>query len=247
MKLNEIGMLLASTPRSNAYLQALLRNNLFPVYILLLDDSEGKIAPGQIHPEALKEMMTDMALPIDAYFDLKISIPDIIRKNNIPCQVSPTCDVNSNWVVEHLTARPEKYFIYSGYGGVILKERLLECGKKFLHLHSGRVPDQRGSTTIYYSILTEDKCFVSALFLDKDIDTGALIKIKSYDKPANGELIDYIYDPYIRSDLLVDVVKDYLKDGRFYTQPQQKEIGETYFIIHPVLKHIAILSCEGNR
>ena len=56
--------------------------------------------------------------------------------------------------------------------------------------------------------------------------------------------IDYIYDPYIRSELLGDVMNDYVKAGKFSIHRQIKQSGETYYIIHPVLKHIAILKCK---
>ena len=51
-------------------------------------------------------------------------------------------------------AGPE-IIIYSGYGGVILKEKVLSQGKKFLHVHGGFLPQYKGSTTNYYSILNE--------------------------------------------------------------------------------------------
>jgi len=41
---------------------------------------------------------------------------------------------------------------------------------------------------------------------------------------------------------LREVLKDYAKSGTFPLKPQDKDQGETYFIIHPVLKHIAILA-----
>ena len=59
----------------------------------------------------------------------------------------------------------------------------MSIGKEFLHFHPGKVPDYRGSTTIYYSILDNDTCHVSAFFLRKTIDAGPIISVKQYVKP----------------------------------------------------------------
>ena len=49
------------------------------------------------------------------------------------------------------------YFIYSGLPGQILPTELLSDKKRILHCHPGKLPNYRGSTTIYYSILNKKK------------------------------------------------------------------------------------------
>ncbi len=247
MNLNEIGMLIVSSPRSNAYLQALLKKELYPAHIIIMENQSDKLSPGQISADVLEKLNLKDDPEMGSHFDLDVSLEEVIKSHHLSYDICPTQDVNSNQVIDKVKNRPEKYFIYSGSGGVILKEKILSCGKRFLHIHPGSVPDYRGSTTVYYTILNEDLCFASAFFLDRNIDTGPFIKTKTYSKPNKGEIIDYIYDPYIRSDLLVEVIEDYLKNGEFQTKEQDEIGGETYFIIHPVLKHIAILSCIKNR
>lgn len=58
-------------------------------------------------------------------------------------------------------------------------------------------------------------------------------------------LIDLYYDPFIRSEPLIDVLRYYAENGDFPVESQESIDGETYFIIHPVLKHIAIGSSNG--
>jgi len=244
MNLVNIGMLLAPTVRSNAYLQALLKKGIKPSYILLLDDPEKRLKSGQISAEILKEIKGYINL--SQYFNVKVSILELIEKYNLNFEICKTNDVNNSITIEALEAREEKCFIYSGFGGVILGKKILNSSKKFLHIHSGALPNYRGSTTIYYSILNEGKCFASALFLDEKIDTGPIIKIKKYPKPTIGKIIDYIYDPYIRADLLTEVIKDFIKTGKFHYKKLKDENEETYYIIHPVLKHIAIMACGNN-
>ena len=81
--------------------------------------------------------------------------------------------------------------------------------------------------------------------MNKKIDAGDVILTKTYNKPEKGIDVDYYYDSSIRSDLLVDVIEKYIKKGEITSEKQESNYGETYFIIHPVLKHIALLSCKG--
>lgn len=237
-------MLLAPTMRSNAYLQALLKKSIKPSYILLLDGPEKRLNPEQISADVLKAIKGNINL--SQYFNVDVSIPELIEKYNLSFEICKTNDVNDFIAIEALEAREEKCFIYSGFGGVILGKKILNSSKKFLHIHSGALPNYRGSTTIYYSILNEGNCFASALFLDEKIDTGPIIKIKKYPKPTIGKIIDYIYDPYIRADLMSEVIEDYAQTGKFHCEKPKDKNQETYYIIHPVLKHIAILSCGNN-
>jgi methionyl-tRNA formyltransferase len=58
---------------------------------------------------------------------------------------------------------------------------------------------------------------------------------------------DYLHDAVLRSDLLLSVMAHLAKTGVLPAEMrQQADEGETYHIIHPVLKHIAILSGEDG-
>ena len=240
MRVAQIAMLAADTPRTAAYLQALLKKQLLPSYVVVL--SEEKTVASSPEQAAKKNNLPD-GFSLDTYFDPSVSLIEFLVKNKIDYSIAGSKNVNDPLVIDAVKARKEKYFIYSGLGGQILKEDILSCGKKIFHFHPGRVPDYRGSTTVYYSILNEDRCHVSAFFLERKIDTGPLIKIREFSPPPDGRIIDIIYDSYIRAELLVEVMEEFVKTGAVTTCLQPEEKGETYFIIHPVLKHIAILAC----
>ena len=176
----------------------------------------------------------------DKFKDSKV----ILNKYNIPYKEINTEDCNDNRVIEVIKHRAEKYFIYTGGG--ILKESILSLGKKIIHVHPGIVPQYRGSTCIYYSIINEDKCGATAFFMTKKIDKGEVIAKRFFKKPRILN-IDYEYDCHIRSALLVEIIKQYIKKGKFESAPQNRDKGETYHIIHPVLKHLAILSCVYKK
>ncbi len=170
---------------------------------------------------------TDFKINIDEsidslfkYFDAKL-----IRKNSINDMENELKVVNTD------------FFIFSGKGGEIVKENILSLNK-FLHIHPGKLPSYKGSTTIYYSLLKESKCYASAFFLDSKIDTGDVIKCKEFHILDLD--FDYLYDPFIRAYLLYDIIKD----NNFEALKQSTFDSKEYYIIHPVLKKLALLKKE---
>ena len=126
-----------------------------------------------------------------------------------------------------------------------MKEGLLGLGIPFLHMHSGWLPEYGGSTTLYYSWLTERRCAVTAFFMDLKIDNGPIIQRRRYPTPPPGIDVDHLYDGAIRADMLVRVLSGVFRDGRFSTVSGNGKT-RTYYVIHPVLKHLALLSLENH-
>ena len=226
MILERVGLLAVDSGRTRAYLAALLKHDLLPSAAILLTEA----GPGQRN------------IPPVPYFDNLTPALETIQTAGIPCEIVETGDVNSDELIAAVERCPVDFLIYSGAGGAILRRGLFETGKRFLHIHPGLVPQYRGSTPFYYSLLVDDTCGTSAMFLDEQIDTGPVLARRSYPPPADRTTIDHGYDPFIRSDMLVRVLREYTETGRFNIQSQQGEEGETYYIMHPVLRHIAILS-----
>ena len=240
--MNDIGFLFATTVRSNIYLQILINRGLVPSEIVIFNDGISK---------RMGQARKDQLVGILSYFtnnkkeiDLSLSIFEFLELKDLDYRYIKTSDINSTQIQNYLSNSNLKSVVYSGYGGVIVKKNIIKSGVKLIHAHSGRVPDYRGSTTIYYSILQEKKCHVSVFFLDENIDTGPLLKINEYPKPNNGLIIDYVYDAFIRADTIFDVLIDYNNDKLKELSVSNDIDNETYFIIHPTLKHIAILSCN---
>lgn len=99
---------------------------------------------------------------------------------------------------------------------------------------------------MYYGLLAEGKIWVSALILVPEIDRGPVIDVMEADLPADPALLDHVYDPVFRARLMVRVLERYLATGEFRTVDQDNSEQPAYFVIHPVLKHIAILSCNAQ-
>ena len=78
--------------------------------------------------------------------------------------------------------------------------------------------------------------------LDEVIDAGPVIGRAEFEPPADRRMIDGDYDPDISAKLLTKVVREFSERGRFDEIAQPAGAGETFYIIHPVLKHLAILA-----
>lgn len=241
MKLKSVGLLGVDSSRTRAYLDALSRNGLKLEHAFLL-------APDPKRAGA--------AFPEVPFFDNLTPSDESLSKQNVPHSILPTSSVNDPTTVEAVAQSGLDVLIYSGPGGVIVGRELLRRGGKLLHVHPGIVPQYRGSTTVYYSLLNEGTCGASAIFLDERIDCGPILATREFPAPTDRSSIDYGYDPYIRSQLLIDVLKKYVESGHFHTQNQDNndsscdtadssQNAETYYVMHPVLRHITILSRAG--
>jgi methionyl-tRNA formyltransferase len=88
--------------------------------------------------------------------------------------------------------------------------------------------------------LNGDEVGVTCFVMNEGIDTGNIVLQKTFSKP-NHVYLDEVFDPHIRSETLLEMMKCEKNMEKSIIQDVTK--GETYYIIHPVLKHIAILKC----
>jgi len=228
MKLDNVGMIATETSRSFIYLQSLLANELIPSRVLLLSDETGEVAPGQ-QPNGS-------------------AVSKYLITNKIDHDVLRTREVNHKSVIDYLhnLNLPEIY-IYSGYAGAILGKEILSLGKKFLHIHGGYLPKYKGSTTFYYSILQENCVGYSAIFLSEKIDAGQILLRRKFPIPTNLNDFDHIEDPKLRATMLIEVLLRLIKTKKWNENIIPNTETPYYYIIHPVLKNLAIASSSINR
>ena len=240
-------MLLADTVRSRAYLYEVIRNGFLPSFCVLLMNTEEKQYPGQTNFGSTQHKVNEISagdLDIIGLWvteDLICSLSDILEKHKVPYVKCYTKTVNDTNVIDIVKRRDEKLFIFSGYGGDIVKSKVLSLDINLLHVHGGYLPAYKGSTTNYYSILREGKVGASAIMLTDVLDTGPIIFKREFGCPENRTLMDYFVDPGIRAKVLVGALQiiEQQQAGHEW-EIQNPEEGETYFVIHPLLKHIAI-------
>lgn len=210
------------------------------------------------------------SLIIYGSLDLAQPIPDIVRQTALPAATVHLPDLAqsledsaamADWSIDHLAASsldsPElhaalraqapKLIVFSGYPAQMVPAAIIAIAP-VLHLHSGALPAFRGSTTLYYSLLAGEPPAVSALLVDGGIDSGKIVAMHHYPPPAPGVDIDYVYDSAIRADLLAKVLAVFGDTGRLPEPPALPNRAEClYFIIHPVLKHLAMASLKPGH
>jgi len=237
--LNDVLLLAGHTTRTSAYVQALAAHGLRAETVLLYG-SPTAVSRSDGSAHACAELfLPDCTVPAEA----------ACRNHGWPVEHLAQTGVNEEGVRRALQAHSPRLVVFSGYGGEIVGQALLGLGVPFLHVHAGWLPEYRGSTTVYYSLLREGHCAASAILLSPEIDCGTVVGRQTYPAPPAGMDVDHVYDPAIRADLLVRVLRGYAEQGTWNTQfAQEPAQGENYYVIHPVLKHLALLSLQnGDR
>lgn len=224
----------ARTARSQAYAQAMAAAGLRPGQVLICGEPEttASAAPAR----------TDAGVPI-ALPDLGEPLESTCGAAGWSTETMASRNVNDVDVVARIRALQPSCVIYSGFGGQIVGATALGLGVPFLHSHSGWLPRHRGSTTVYYSILEAQECAASVLVLAPAIDAGPVLARQRYPLPPAGLDVDRLYDAAIRADLLCRVLAESQRLGALPSALNTDgEAAQTYFVIHPVLKHLALLS-----
>lgn len=239
MILDDTIMIAADTARSKAYAQAMADQGIAIKGAILFCANKPKAGQTEAVPDR-NWPDSPVYLP-----DLSISLENSLKRICGMLKPITADNVNAPPITKAIEDLNPSLIIYSGYGSQIVGEHLINGQAPFLHIHSGWLPDFRGSTTTYFHLLTTGDCGVSAILLEKDIDTGPILARKAYPKPPANIDIDYLYDNAIRANLLCEVLSYYEKNHILPKHIHQKsETGNTYYVIHPILKHIAILSLE---
>ena len=139
-------------------------------------------------------------------------------------------------IIKLVLSIKSKYIIFSGYNAEIIKNpKILK--KNLLHCHPGLLPNYRGSTVIYYSLLSENKTYSTIFRMTKKIDKGAILYTRKNEYPKNLYDIEKNYDHIVRSKSLAEFLCNTKKLKIF--NPKNKKI-DMYYIAHPVIRDIVV-------
>jgi len=238
----EFSMLLVNNNRSKAYLQNLISSGFIPKKIILLDGG-GTEFPEHTENDKIissntKQKFIRRSSDLNMSFDEKKHVLSTIRSSRIKYIIFNTLDINTQEVVDEVAKVPTEYIVYSGPGGAILKYDILSQGKKFIHVHPGWLPRYRGSTTIYYSMLTSSEVGASVILFEEGIDEGPILYRNKYEIKELDIDFDYALDPLVRAKTLVDFFKQ--GEMNFIKQDTNKD-SSTFYIVHPFIKHASLL------
>ncbi len=229
-KISNLALIYSKNARSLAYLNILQSNNLLPNTIISLD---------------VKKKYKSLKTEKNKFFKNNINIEKFCSKNKIKLIKTKNLKINDEKYLNIVKKIHEKYIIYAVNYGDILSKKYFLLNKKFIHIHPGKLPKFKGSTTFYYQILKENCISYSAIFQNRKIDDGKIILSKTYSVKKDNIIkskLDQVYDPYLRSLVLLKVIQKLKKLKKLQSKNQSKKNKKIYYIIHPILKHISILS-----
>ena len=234
----KILILAGNTIRSNTYSQYLASNS-FEVEGLFYGFSQKEYQVPKLNNKTKRFFKNnDLMLP-----DLDLGIEKVFHNNSWSyCQIEQY-DVNSKEIINKIELLAPDLVIFSGYGGQILKKGHFDLNIPYLHMHPGDILSERGSTTIYYSILKRRSCTVTSFIMNEQIDSGDIILKSNYRIPEKNINIDQYYDNIIRANCLILALVSIIKKKNVYPFPANENSLE-YYIIHPLLKNISILSLK---
>lgn len=241
--LNNLGFVITDTPRSYVYFQVLKANNLLPNYFIYLQNHNHKKFPeNKINGNGTYSVPREYQAICGKKINIKMNLLKELEKLKIDFNVYKTTNIHNSYVIKKIKSRAENFFLYSGYSGVILKKKILDTQKNFLHIHGGYLPAYKGSTTNYYSILNEKIIGASAIFINEKIDSGQILLRSKFKVPTETVEIDNFHDSLIRAIVLLKTLKKFYKHKKWPLVIDKKTKEDIYYIIHPLLKHIAILT-----
>ena len=243
MLFNRFGLFLANNNRAKCYLQNLLRLGFMPEKVIFID-TEGAKLPELTENDLLQvdnsqKRMVKLAESV-CFFDEKEHVLQTLQKSSIPYVIIKNQNINSIEVVKICNDLNLEVLVYAGPGGKILSKELLGTVKFFLHVHPGDLPVYRGSTTIYYAMLAKTAVTCSLIAFMPEIDQGPIFFKKSFPVDSSIDL-DYEYDPLVRTSTLLDFFLKFWGKELIPTTLQHHDDGLDFYIIHPMLKHLAVV------
>lgn len=207
----KFSIIVSNTRRSYEYLKLLVKVKKFPNFIIHLDYQNQS--------------------------NYKKKILNLITKKKINFKSFKGNNVDDKRIEKYILNLKEKIIVYSGYGGKIVKSDNILKNKYLLHSHTGKLPEYKGSTTIFYSLLKEKKIYCTTFIMNSKIDCGNILYIKNYPLIKNKKKIEN-YDNKIRAKSIVHTLQNFQilkKRSKNY-----KNNYPHYYIMHPILRYIAL-------
>jgi len=204
-------IILSNNQRSYEYLNLLLNKKKFPNYIVHLDFKNKS--------------------------KFRKKILNLIDKKKLNYKAFQTNNIDQKNTENFILNLKDKIFVYSGYGGKIIKSKSILKKKTLLHSHTGKLPKYKGSTTIYYSLINEKKIYCTTFILNNQIDKGKILSIKRYPILKNYKNIDQ-YDNKIRAKNILATLNNFYNLNKI--NKKHKDNYSSYYIIHPILRYIAL-------
>ncbi|GHG69368.1 hypothetical protein GCM10010919_19260 [Alishewanella longhuensis] len=221
--------------RASAYLDMMQQCQLPPRCIIMLQN-----------PLAQQGLNAAAAHPlIDQFYNPNIDVAAYCKQHQIPLIYCNATSINAAELATVLLAQPTRCWLFSGGG--IVKKTLLDHDLEFIHVHPGQLPEVRGSTCFYYSLLHDHSLAATAFMLAQELDSGPVLygqhfTINVPPPLISSDFIDYVVDPFIRAQTLKPLWQQWpsevltLSRQTFSKAPSDRPC----FVMHPVLRALAM-------
>ncbi len=206
-------LILSNNERSYEYLKLLIQNKKKPISCIHLDIKNKKI--------------------------FRSKILYLINKEKISYKCFKNDNIDQKKIINFLLNLKEKVFVYSGYTSKIIKNKHILNKKILLHSHTGKLPEFKGSTTIYYSLIKNKKIYCSTFIMNNKIDKGRILLIKKYKLIKQIKNIDK-YDNQIRAKNMLLTLNNFNQLIKSKKKKSNTDRNSNYFVIHPILRYIAL-------
>ena len=114
MILEDFALLASDTARTKAYIQNMMKEELFPKICIVYSDDINKMQEEADNYKTKGDYVD--------YFDVNMPILTSLNKADIPYILVENKDINSDTIRRVLMGLTPQYLIYSGYGGLILEK-----------------------------------------------------------------------------------------------------------------------------
>lgn len=232
-----IGMIFQDSLRSRAYLAAFKNLGICPREVIVLESSQA--IPDGLEAEANKYGYEEQ------YLNFSFEPLEFFEQQSISVHFAHAKSINAEAVRASLCNSSPNIHNWIFTGGGIVKKTILDVGKALIHVHPGIVPDFRGSTCFYYSLLEKGNVGATAFFMEEGLDTGPVLAKRQFDVNVRIEkdqpyFLDYILDPFIRMKTLEVVLQKFSSDQLCRGEKQSLTSHHPYFVMHPLLRKLAI-------
>lgn len=246
--MNKFGIICVNNNRSKAYLQNLIRNRFLPSFAFVLNGGGARLVEHEKNDAFTSKFTKQMDLRkidgLNAVYNEKEHVVSTLEKNDIPYTIFDGVDVNSDEMFNVVKSCDLDTIIFSAPSGNILGKRFFGMQKEFIHVHPGFLPNFKGSTTLYYSYLLDGQLGVSVICLNANLDGGPILYRKLHSLNLRHVDFDHVLDPLIRAEALVEWMNQ--RSNFHPIKIEQLENNTMFYIIHPVLKHLAVAKSFEN-
>lgn len=201
-----------------------------------------------------RNLVKEIDYQIKNHWRESINIDDVCLEYNADysfediCQYHGVVTVKAKDINQAIKAIPysTSWYIFSAKG--ILNSQSV-TRFNFLHFHPGKLPEYRGSTTLYYTVLEGTQLTVTGFRMATGIDTGAVVTMSSFSTDCIvGLNFDYVVDPALRAVTMARLLLEVKENKQKYTTlddtlvlpmlEQEESKVRTFYKIHPVLRHL---------